>query len=79
VKKAVQEACPEITEIRQVRGLGGGAESGVRFTSPFALGAKGGWLFRRRCPTFPKAPCGRSPPEKTRDWKSFDGATGGSV
>jgi hypothetical protein len=45
VKKAVQEACPEITEIRQVRGLGGGAESGVRFTSPFALGAKGGWLF----------------------------------
>jgi Fe-S cluster biogenesis protein NfuA/nitrite reductase/ring-hydroxylating ferredoxin subunit len=45
VKKAVQDACPEITEIRQVRGLGGGSEGGVRFISPFALDAKGGWLF----------------------------------
>ncbi len=43
VKKAVQDACPEITEILQVKGLGGG--EGVRFISPFALGAEGRWLF----------------------------------
>lgn len=42
VKKAVQDACPEITEIREVKGLGGG--SGVNFISPFALGAQGDWL-----------------------------------
>lgn len=44
VKKAVQDACPEIIDIRQVKGLGGGGEGGVRFISPFALDAKGGWL-----------------------------------
>ena len=43
VKKAVQDSCPEITDIRQVKGLGSGG--GVNFISPFALGAKGGWLF----------------------------------
>ncbi len=43
VKKAVQDACPEITDIRQVKGLGGGA-GGVNFISPFALNAKGGWM-----------------------------------
>jgi hypothetical protein len=45
VKKGVQEACPEIIEIREAKGLDGGAESGARFVSPFALGAKGSWLF----------------------------------
>jgi len=44
VKKAVQEACPEITEIVQVKGLGGSDDSGVRFVSPFALGATGNWV-----------------------------------
>jgi len=44
VKKAVQDACPEITDIVQVKGLGGSEESGVRFVSPFALGSKGGWI-----------------------------------
>ena len=44
VKKAVQEGCPEITEIIQVKGLGGPEENGVRFVSPFALGAKGDWI-----------------------------------
>lgn len=44
VKKAVQDACPEITEIVQVKGLGGSADSGVRFVSPFALDAQGNWL-----------------------------------
>jgi Fe-S cluster biogenesis protein NfuA/nitrite reductase/ring-hydroxylating ferredoxin subunit len=43
VKKAVEESCPEITDIRQVKGPGSGA--GVNFVSPFALGVKGGWLF----------------------------------
>jgi Fe-S cluster biogenesis protein NfuA/nitrite reductase/ring-hydroxylating ferredoxin subunit len=43
VKKAVQDACPEITDIIQVKGLGGSEESGVRFVSPFALGDKGNW------------------------------------
>ena len=44
VKKAVQDACPEITDIVQVKGLGGSEESGLRFVSPFALGAKGNWI-----------------------------------
>lgn len=45
VKKAVQDACPEITEVRQVKGLGHGSSGdGVRFISPFALGATGNWL-----------------------------------
>lgn len=44
VKKAVQDACPEITDIIQVKGLGGSEESGVRFVSPFALGDKGNWV-----------------------------------
>ena len=41
----MEDACPEITEIRQVKGLGGSGEGCVRFISPFALGAKGNWLF----------------------------------
>lgn len=44
VKKAVQDACPEITDVRQVKGLGNGGGDGVRFISPFALGAAGNWL-----------------------------------
>lgn len=46
VKKAVEEACPEITDILQAKGAGGGGASAgdsVRFVSPFALGAVGGW------------------------------------
>ena len=45
VKKAVEDACPEITEILQVKGLGGGGSDSVRFISPFAIDASGGWLF----------------------------------
>jgi nitrite reductase/ring-hydroxylating ferredoxin subunit/Fe-S cluster biogenesis protein NfuA len=44
VKKAVQDACPEITDIIQVKGLGGSEQSGVRFVSPFALGDKSNWV-----------------------------------
>lgn len=44
VKKAVQDACPEITDILQVKGIGGGSgNDNVRFISPFALGAVDGW------------------------------------
>ena len=46
VKKAVEDACAEITEVVQAKGIGGG-ESGVNFVSPFALHAKGDWLAGR--------------------------------
>ncbi|WP_119458729.1 NifU family protein [Rhodospirillaceae bacterium SYSU D60014] len=41
IKKAVQEVCPEITDIVQVKGLA--PDNGVRFVSPFALGQNGTW------------------------------------
>jgi nitrite reductase/ring-hydroxylating ferredoxin subunit/Fe-S cluster biogenesis protein NfuA len=44
VKKAVEEACPQITEIRQLKGLGGGDQGSVRFVSPFAPGARSDWI-----------------------------------
>src|SRR5581483_3381429 len=44
VKKAVEDACPEITEVLQVKGAGGGCQSAVNFVSPFALNANGDWL-----------------------------------
>ena len=37
VKKAIEAACPEITEIRQVKGRAA-ASGGAAFTSPFATG-----------------------------------------
>ncbi len=43
VKKAIEGACPEITSIVQIKGLGGGDAGGVRFVSPFALGKGGEW------------------------------------
>lgn len=44
VKKAVEEACPEITDILQAKGQGGGANNdSVRFVSPFAAAAGNGW------------------------------------
>jgi nitrite reductase/ring-hydroxylating ferredoxin subunit/Fe-S cluster biogenesis protein NfuA len=44
VKKAIEDACPEITEILQVKGRSGGsAADPVRFVSPFALGTFGDW------------------------------------
>lgn len=44
VKKAVQDACPEITDVVQVKGLRPNGGGGVRFVSPFALAAEGRWL-----------------------------------
>jgi Fe-S cluster biogenesis protein NfuA/nitrite reductase/ring-hydroxylating ferredoxin subunit len=43
VKKAVEEACPEITEIVQLKGGGTCNNDSVAFVSPFALGAVDGW------------------------------------
>jgi len=46
VKKAVEDVCPEITEILQVKGASGGSRSDpLRFVSPFAARAAGGWRF----------------------------------
>ena len=46
VKKAIQDAVPEIREVRQAKGLASGSNSGgggVNFTSPFAAGLEEGW------------------------------------
>lgn len=43
VKKAVEDACPEITEVLQVKGSGAVNENAVHFVSPFASQA-GDWL-----------------------------------
>lgn len=44
VKKAIQDQVPEITEVRQAKGLGGGGADTVHFTSPFANVAGGPWI-----------------------------------
>ena len=50
VKKAIEEAVPQITQVRQAKGLGGGGGGGggggeavVHFTSPFASARQEGW------------------------------------
>jgi nitrite reductase/ring-hydroxylating ferredoxin subunit/Fe-S cluster biogenesis protein NfuA len=43
VKKAITDLVPEITEVRQVKGLGGGGAGTVHFTSPFAETLGGEW------------------------------------
>jgi nitrite reductase/ring-hydroxylating ferredoxin subunit/Fe-S cluster biogenesis protein NfuA len=42
VKRAIKEHCPEITEIRQARGQGGGSGA-VHYVSPFAKNRAGAW------------------------------------
>ena len=44
VKKAVEDACPEIKEVLQVKGAGAAGQASVNFVSPFALNATGNWL-----------------------------------
>ncbi len=44
VKKAIQDQVPEITEVRQAKGFGGGGADTVHFTSPFANLPGGPWL-----------------------------------
>lgn len=47
VKKAIEDACPELTEIVQLKGhaAGGNTTSGEALISPFALAARGSWHF----------------------------------
>lgn len=45
VKKAIQDAVPEITEVKQVKGLGNSTGGTVHFTSPFANYKAEGWSF----------------------------------
>lgn len=44
VKKAIQDQVPEITEVRQAKGLGGGGGDTVHFSSPFANISAGPWI-----------------------------------
>lgn len=43
VKQAIQDAVPEIIDVRQAKGLGGGGAETVHFTSPFADTLGGAW------------------------------------
>jgi len=56
VKKAVEEACPEITEILQVKGSVASGPNGdsVRFVSPFTNGAGGQWHYATRLSEIPE-------------------------
>lgn len=53
VKKAIQEHVPEIEEIRQARGLGGGDAETVHFTSPFAAYQNDRWSYATSLPELP--------------------------
>jgi Fe-S cluster biogenesis protein NfuA/nitrite reductase/ring-hydroxylating ferredoxin subunit len=55
VKKAIEESCPEITRIDQVKGLmNGGDKDGVRFVSPFAINQQGSWRFAAKLGAVPE-------------------------
>lgn len=57
VKKAIEEHCPEISDIKQVQGLmnGASAKSGsVQFVSPFALTQGGDWQFAAELDAIPE-------------------------
>jgi Fe-S cluster biogenesis protein NfuA/nitrite reductase/ring-hydroxylating ferredoxin subunit len=57
VKKAIEEHCPEITDIKQARGFlnGNGVKSnGVQFVSPFALTHDGDWQFAAQLAAIPE-------------------------
>jgi len=45
VKKAIQDAIPEIREVKQVKGLGNGPGEQIHFASPFASFKSDGWKF----------------------------------
>lgn len=47
VKSAIETACPEITNIVQLKGglNGNGSAEAINFVSPFAINQKGGWSF----------------------------------
>jgi nitrite reductase/ring-hydroxylating ferredoxin subunit/Fe-S cluster biogenesis protein NfuA len=53
VKRAIEEHCPEIVTVRQVKGTAGGAGR-VDFVSPFAAGGEGRWSFAARLDAVPE-------------------------
>ncbi|NJO31801.1 MAG: Rieske 2Fe-2S domain-containing protein [Rhodospirillales bacterium] len=53
VKKAIQDAIPEIREVKQVKGLGGGTPGQVHYASPFAAYKADGWVFAMKLPDLP--------------------------
>ena len=55
VKKAVEAACPEITEILQVKGTAATTQNGesIRFVSPFELGTNGTWIYAAKLSEIP--------------------------
>ena len=54
VKKAVEDSCPDITQIIQVKGHAGGASGAANFTSPFALNVTGDWFAAARLDEIPE-------------------------
>lgn len=55
VKKAIEESCPEIKKIDQVKGLmNGGDKDGVKFVSPFAINQQGSWRFAAKLGAVPE-------------------------
>lgn len=55
VKKAIEESCPEIKTIDQVKGLmNGGDKDGVKFVSPFAINQQGSWRFAAKLGAVPE-------------------------
>ena len=55
VKKAVEDACPEITDIVQVKGMSSGPnEDSVRFVSPFALASSNAWEYAAKLADIPE-------------------------
>jgi len=53
VKKAVEDACPEITQVVQVKGSVSNGNGATNFTSPFALNTAGDWLQAGRTSDIP--------------------------
>lgn len=53
VKKAVLDNVPEIAEVKQAKGLGGGSAESVHFTSPFAAKETEGWQLAARLAELP--------------------------
>ena len=56
VQKAIQDACPEIESIEQVRGFtnGAGEANAVQFVSPFALNSTSDWAFAAKLDDVPE-------------------------
>lgn len=45
VKKAIEDRVPEVTKVKQAKGLGGGSGDEVHYTSPFSVNQVSEWIF----------------------------------